>query len=210
MSPAVEVLAVQYPGRQDRSSEPCLDDLAVLADQIAEQLQYWTDRPVALFGHSMGATVAFEVARRLEKQEIGLVRLYASGRRAPSRQRAERLHLSTDAELLNELVRLSGTDPQVLADEAIVRMVLPPMRADYRAIETYRYLPGPPLSCPISALTGDDDPLLDLDEVQAWDQHTAASFGLRVFAGGHFFLNEHQPAITAQINADLEAASIRR
>ncbi|MEE1754632.1 thioesterase II family protein [Streptomyces sp. SP18CS02] len=210
VSPGVDVLAVQYPGRQDRLNEPCVDDIPTLADRITEELVGWADRPLTLFGHSMGATIAFEVARRLEARGIVPLGLFASGRRAPSSHRDERVHLRDDDGLVRELQRLSGTDAEVLADEAILRMVLPAMRSDYRAVETYRYTAGPPLNCPVTALTADDDPLVDVAEAEAWAQHTVAPFRIRVFTGGHFFVTAHAESVMREITGHIEAATTPR
>lgn len=203
LSPAVDVLAVQYPGRQDRRAEPCVDDLGELADLVTRELRGWLDRPILLFGHSMGATLAFEVARRLEQEGTVPLGLFASGRRAPSRHRDERVHLADDDGLLADLKRLSGTNSQVLGDDEMVRMILPAVRSDYRAAETYRYRPGPPLSCPIVALTGDDDPHVTMEEARAWSEHTAADFSLRVYPGGHFYLNTHAAAVIGVISGHI-------
>src|ERR1700712_4687720 len=81
LAPSIEALAVQYPGRQDRRAEPCVDDIHELADLVAPALLEWADRPLALFGHSMGATLAFEVAGRLEKAGVRPAGLFVSGRR---------------------------------------------------------------------------------------------------------------------------------
>lgn len=210
LSPRADVLAVQYPGRQDRMDETCVDDIPTLADRIADELTHWTDRPMTLFGHSMGATIAFEVARRLEARGVVPLGLFASGRRAPSTHRDERVHLRDDEGLISELRRLSGTDVEVLADEAMLRMVLPAMRSDYRAVETYRYLPGPPLNCPVTVLTADDDPLVDLGEARAWAQHTVAPFRLRSFMGGHFFISAHAESVIQEIAGHIDAATARR
>ncbi|WP_037824320.1 thioesterase II family protein [Streptomyces sp. NRRL B-1347] len=207
LSPAADVLAVQYPGRQDRLQEPCITDISTLADRLADELAGLADRPLTFFGHSMGATVAFEVARRLEARGVILHGLFASGRRAPSRQRDEHVHLRDDQGLVEELRRLSGTDAELLADEAVLAMVLPAMRGDYRAIETYRYRPGPPLNCPVLALTGDSDPLVDAAEARAWAQHTVAPFRLRVFPGGHFFLGDHTESVVREITDHLGATA---
>src|SRR4051794_9909349 len=101
LSPAVEAVAVQYPGRQDRRSEPLVDDLLVLADRLADALAD-EPGPLALFGHSMGAVLAFEVARRLEREGREIAALFVSGRRAPTAHRDEWLHRVGDAELLDE------------------------------------------------------------------------------------------------------------
>jgi surfactin synthase thioesterase subunit len=192
----IDVVAVQYPGRQDRRHEPCIDDLRALADAVVDVLRPTGDRrPIALFGHSMGATLAFEVACLLERAGTGPTHLFVSGRRAPSRPRDERVHLLDDDGLLADVRRLSGTDARILDDEEIVRTALPAIRADYRAAETYRYRPVPPLRCPITAFTGDDDPKATVDEVGSWREHTTAAFDMRVFAGGHFFLAQHQAVI---------------
>ncbi|MFG2910416.1 thioesterase II family protein [Kitasatospora sp. NPDC048286] len=195
MPPSVDVLCVQYPGRQDRRAEPFLDNIPDLADRVFAALLPWTDRPLAFFGHSMGATLAFEVARRLERQK-GLVAagLFVSGRRAPSTHRHETVHLRDDG-LIEEMRSLNGTDAQLLGDEEILRMILPATRADYKAAETYAYEPGEALRCPLVALTGDNDPKATVDEVAAWADHTEGPFDLRVFPGGHFYLAAHQAAI---------------
>lgn len=196
LSPAVEVLAVQYPGRQDRHSEPLVDDLFVLADELAGVLAAETGGPMAFFGHSMGASLAFEVARRLELRGTRLTGLFVSGRRAPSASRDERVHEKDDEGLLAEVKRLSGTDAQVLENDELVRMVLPALRNDYRAAELYHYRPGPDVSCPVLALIGDRDPKVTEAEARGWAAHTSGAFELKTYPGGHFYLNDHAAAVT--------------
>jgi pyochelin biosynthetic protein PchC len=205
LAPSVDVLAIQYPGRQDRRKEPFIDNLPELADACAEVLSGWTDRPLAFFGHSMGATLAFEVALRLERRGTVLTGLFASGRRAPSRVRDEREHLGTDAQLIREIKGLGSAESGLLDDQEIVSMVLPAIRNDYKAAETYRYTPGPRLSCPVYALTGDGDPKATVDEVKSWGEHTTADFELSVYPGGHFFVNDHVPAILELISTKLRS-----
>jgi pyochelin biosynthetic protein PchC len=199
LAPEVNVLAVQYPGRQDRRTERVIEDVDQLADAMLDEVAALADRPLALFGHSLGATVAFEIARRLQARGIEPLGLFASGRRAPSRHRLGWVHEVGDAELLNEMVKLGGTDAQLLRDPELVRMILPSFRGDYRAAETYRFRPGPVLTCPVYALTGDQDPQVTVDEAQSWRDHTSGRFELRVFPGGHFYLNQHATDVLALI-----------
>ncbi|GAB3823462.1 thioesterase II family protein [Dactylosporangium cerinum] len=204
LAPDVEVLAIQYPGRQDRRTEPSETDLHELARRIFGVLRGRADQPLALFGHSMGASLAFEVARLLEHEE-GVVPLwlFASGRRAPSRVRDERVHQEDDDGLIRELRRLSGTNGDLLGDEEVLRMILPAIRADYTAAETYRCRPGPPLSCPVTVFVGDADPKVTLDEARSWREHTTGAFDFHTYAGGHFYLTGHQAAVLRVMAAQL-------
>jgi surfactin synthase thioesterase subunit len=213
LTPRIEVLAVQYPGRQDRRREQCIDDIHRLADRIVSALNRGTYGPYAFFGHSLGAILGFEVVRRLEQQtDGGPIRLFASGRRAPSSQREERensVHLRTDAGIISELRSMGGTDQRFLDDEELRAMILPVTRADYRAIERYVHTPGPPLNCPITAFVGDQDPNTTIDEAAAWAQCTAGEFDLRLFPGGHFFLDEHRAGVAQTISAALSADAVK-
>ncbi|MFF0579305.1 thioesterase II family protein [Streptosporangium saharense] len=206
----VEVVGVQYPGRQDRRTEPPPSSVTALADDVAAVLNGWLDRPYALFGHSMGATLAYEVACRLEGAGDAPVRLFVSGRRAPSWRRdlEGRVHLSTDAELVAELRALGGTDTAFLDDEELLAMVLPVTRADYRAVETYRWQPVPPLRCPITALLGADDPRVRREQVAAWTVHTMAGFELHVFPGGHFYLADNGAAAARVVSRSTLSATV--
>ncbi|WP_393062911.1 thioesterase II family protein [Streptomyces sp. LN549] len=205
LAPDVDVVAIQYPGRQDRRREPFLDSIGALADGAYEALGPWTDRPLALFGHSMGAMVAFEVAGRLARDATAPVGLFTSGRRAPSRFRDENVHLLDDAGVMAELNRLDGTDAQLLDDAELREMILPALRSDYHAVETYRYVPREKLSCPVWALVGDDDPKTTVDEARAWGEHTSGPFELTVFAGGHFYLNAQSGAVIDLVRSRLAA-----
>jgi surfactin synthase thioesterase subunit len=205
LAPKVDVLAVQYPGRQDRRNEKCIDNIPDLADALVPELLPWTDKPLALFGHSMGATLAFEVSLRLEEKGVVPVALFASGRRAPSCQRDETVHLRDDDGLIAEMKALSGTDSQILGDEEILRMVLPAIRSDYKAAETYRYTPGTRLTAPIHAHVGTDDPKATVEEARAWGEHTRGDFDLQTYPGGHFYLNNQAPRVIASISEVLSS-----
>ncbi len=206
LAPAVDVVSVQYPGRQDRRKEPPADSLHVLADQIFDVLDAKSGTPLVLFGHSMGAVLAYEIARRLERETddvpLGII---ASGRRSPSRHRDENVHLSDDAGIIAEMRELSGTDPGILDDEELMQIVMPALRADYRAVETYRHQPGTPLRAPISVLTGASDPRVSAEEARAWEEVTTGAFSLRTFPGGHFYLNSRHQEVTAAIKESIAA-----
>src|ERR1022692_4340457 len=129
-SPSIDVIALQYPGRQDRRHELCIRDIGLLADRVTEQLLCLSNKPTVFFGHSMGATLAFEVAWRLEHKGFNApLRIIASGRRAPSINGGEKVHLKKDAGLLAEIRLLNGTDSAVLDDEEILRIALQLIRA---------------------------------------------------------------------------------
>lgn len=210
----VQVLAAQYPGRHDRRHEPAFESVEDLADAVTAALvtggRLHPDRPPALFGHSMGAVIAFEVARRLER-DAGLVAsgLFVSGRRAPSTRRTERVHLLDDRGLVDELRRLSGTQGSLLDDDEVVAMILPAVRGDYRAVETYRADPGARVNAPVTALVGTDDPLTTIQEAAAWREHTTAGFHLRVLPGGHFYLDSQLPAVLDVVSGAAGAVSAR-
>lgn len=204
LAPAVDVVAVQYPGRQDRRNEPNIDNLPDLADAIFPAVRPLADRPLAFFGHSMGAILAYEVALRLEKDGAApLTRLYASGRRAPSRYREETVHKRDDAGVIAELRGLSGTDADLLGDAETLEMILPAIKNDYKAVETYRDTPGRSVSCPVVAIIGDSDPKVTADEARTWAEHTTGSFELRTFPGGHFYLIDQAPQVIKLLSDDL-------
>ncbi|MGX7824485.1 thioesterase II family protein [Actinokineospora sp. 24-640] len=206
LAPDIEVLSVQYPGRQDRRDEPFVESVADFADVLADIVEPYTDSPLALFGHSMGASVAFELALRLRECGVPPTCLVASGRRAPVAHRDERVHERDDAGLLAEIRSLDGTQGPLLNDPEILAMVLPAIRADYRVAETYRHTPGTPLACPIAVLIGEDDPKVTRAEAERWAEHTTGPCAVEAFPGGHFYLADRQPAVAARVAAHVTRA----
>jgi pyochelin biosynthesis protein PchC len=204
----VEVLAVQYPGRQDRRRENCVESIPEMAERALAALTGWMDRPTAFFGHSMGAVVAFEVARLMQTRSGDTpAHLFVSGRRAPSRFREGKIHLYDDVALTEELRRAGGTDARFLNDPELRDSILPVVRSDYGAVERYRYAAGSPLSCPITALVGDSDSQTTIDEASAWSEQSTGEFRLRVFTGGHFYLDRQLTAVVRAISDTLTGPS---
>jgi pyochelin biosynthesis protein PchC len=208
LAPDIEVLAVQYPGREDRAGEPCVTTIADLADQIQAALGPSLPGTFAFFGHSMGAILAFEVARRIAREDgRGPAHLFVSGRPAPPRHRHHNLHRAGNPAFIAELASLGGTDPRILQDSEVLELILPAMRGDYTASETYRFEPGPPLSCDITAMTGDHDALNTTAEAAAWSAHTTGAFTLRVYPGGHFYLDDCRAQVLEMISSSLAGSA---
>ncbi|MFD9905006.1 thioesterase II family protein [Streptomyces sp. NPDC059063] len=201
LSGKIEVHAVQYPGRQDRHSEPAIGDIESLAASIFRELPLDDLDQAWFFGHSMGAAVAFEVARLVE-QELNrpLAGLIVSGRRAPSLFRGETVHLQDDTAFMASIEALGGTVSEVFSDPEMRRMFLPTLRTDYKAIETYRPTSTQRLTCPVFAFTGDADPLTTVEEADAWRDHTSGAFSLRVFEGNHFYLTPRAGEVISEIS----------
>ncbi|MGY3678341.1 thioesterase II family protein [Streptomyces sp. TE33382] len=205
----VRVLAVQYPGRQDRCAEPAFEDVALLADEISRLLvaPEPASSPV-LFGHSLGALVAFETAARLEhRYGVAPAGLIVSGMQAPYRRAALRLPGDSEEAALEALLKLGGTDPAITGHPELRALILPTLRSDFRAAAAYQPGSCPSLlSCPITAWTGRDDELTHGD-VHAWAEHTTAAFHTRDFAGGHFYLDGFPPLIVEAVRTAVTRAS---
>jgi surfactin synthase thioesterase subunit len=205
LAPDIEVLAVQYPGRQDRIAERSPDSLADLADQLSATLALLTCQRTAFFGHSMGSVLAFEVARRAASWPGGgPLALFASGYPAPSRIRGGSIHQRDDAGLIQELRALGGIDEHWLADPDVLATILPPLRADYRLIETHPRTAERLYNVPVAMFTGDTDPHTTLAEAEAWSEATTGPFILKVLVGGHFYLDDHLSTVTQAIRTVIE------
>jgi pyochelin biosynthetic protein PchC len=204
----VELLAVRYPGREDRIFEPPVARMEELAESLAEACASLPSGPLAFFGHSMGASVAYEVAVRLAATPGAAEpeALFVSGRAGPGKNRSRGLAEATDEELVQDLAAMSGTTAEALANKELRELLLPAVRADYRLMERYAAsIPSPALDIPVYAYYGDRDEKVDEDSVSAWSSVTRSAFGTRSFPGGHFYLEEQTAPLVADLFARLGA-----
>ncbi|RJL20550.1 thioesterase II family protein [Bailinhaonella thermotolerans] len=203
--PSVEVHAVQYPGRADRIAEPYVEDVARMARHVVQAVAPLLDRPLALFGHSMGALVAYETARLLEDRGAVPAHLFVSGARpAHDPDRVDEAVAGRDDDgFVAALLALGGSDAELLADPDMRELVLPYVRSDFRAVESYRHRPGPPLAAPVTALIGAEDPKVDAARAEGWRDLTRGGFALRALPGDHFYLVPSQELVMEEIRARL-------
>ncbi len=204
--PDVEVSIVQPPRRESRFGEPSFSGVGALADAAAGALAPHLSRPFVFFGHSLGALAAFEVTRRLRVRGAPLpLRLFVSSHRAPQRPNPHpNMHGLPDAALIDAVCRAYDGIPRIVLDTPeLLAIMLPALRADLTAFETYRYAEEAPLACPISAFGGAADRRVSRDDLEAWSRQTTGPFRLRVFDGGHFYLQTHRDRVVASIREDL-------
>jgi medium-chain acyl-[acyl-carrier-protein] hydrolase len=180
--------------------------MAALIGALADHIVGYLDRPFAFFGHSMGAAVAFELARELRRRSSALPKmLIASGARAPQFRRH---HVPPPApsreEFVEELRRLQGIPAEALLDPALLRAIMPALEADAALYRNYIYEEGAPLSVPVRAYGGADDPNVRREHLEAWAEQTDASFGVRIFPGGHFYLTTAGKPFQDAVQKDLE------
>jgi medium-chain acyl-[acyl-carrier-protein] hydrolase len=208
LAPAIEVCAIELPGRGVRSGEPAETDMTRLCDGLAAAIEPLLDGvPLAVFGHSMGARVAFELAHRLDGR---VAQLFASGSPAPGvRLRyttlADRRPTSqlTDDELKQRLRELGGTPPQILECDDLMARALPILRADFVLVERYQVEPQLRVSCPVTVFAGVADPGASPTAAAAWELRTTARCRVVELAAGHFFLDSHRADLLREIGRDL-------
>ncbi|MGO9296362.1 MAG: thioesterase II family protein [Streptosporangiaceae bacterium] len=205
----VEVVAIRLPGRESRLGEAPLRQVPDIVAALAADVEPWLDRPHAWFGHSLGAVTAFETCQALRRAGLPEpVRLLVSGRQAPHLPaRSRPVHQAPLPEFIGRLRELNGTPPEILADHAALASLLPMLRADFAAVETYAYRPTPSLDCPISVFGSLDDPFVTIPELHAWQAHTNARCAVRVLRGDHFFLHSSPEPVLALIAGDLGHSS---
>ena len=179
---------VRLPGRESRLAEAPFERMGPLVAALADHIDSYLDRPFAFFGHSMGAVVAFELARELRRRSRPLpTMLIASGARAPQFRRHHVPPPAPSREaFVEELRRLEGIPAEVLDDAALMRAILPALEADAALYRNYVYAEAPPLPIPVRAYGGADDPNVRREHLDGWAEQTTASFAVRVFPGGIF------------------------
>jgi medium-chain acyl-[acyl-carrier-protein] hydrolase len=200
LPPNVGLYAIQPPGRERRYREKPISDLLELAEAISDEVSAYSDAPYAFFGHSMGALVALEACRALRRRELPLPSLlFVSGRMPPSkRYNLGPLHTLPDGRFVDEIRRRYGGLPEAVSDDPeLLALFLPTLRADVVAHETYRYRPEKKLRVPIVGLAGVDDRTVRPSELDGWADETTSFEGVKVFRGGHFFIQSEQESVVS-------------
>jgi len=205
LPPGIECCAIQLPGREQRIAEQPFSRLQSLVEALARALEPLLASPFAFFGNSMGALIAFELARYLRGVgRPGPTHLFVAARAAP--QLADPrppIHDLPAEAFACEITRLNGTPAEVLAQEELMSLMMPLLRADFAVCETYRYTGQPPLECPISAFAGLRDNGASPAVVAEWASQTTSRFRLRLIEGDHFFVQKAAAAVTAGIAEEL-------
>ncbi|MDT7543403.1 MAG: hypothetical protein QOE33_3307 [Acidobacteriota bacterium] len=209
----VEVVPIQLPGRGRRLSEPLFTSVEELTPVLAQALLPYCDLPFVFFGHSMGATISFELACHLRREHNLQPRhLLISGRRAPQVPNpSPYTHNLPDPEFIRTLRELNGTPKEVTEHPELMELMLPLLRADFALSETYTYRPVEPLECPLSVYGGTQDVDVTREQLEAWREVTTGHFSLRFFPGDHFFLTSAEPLLLRAVAQELEqvVASIK-
>ncbi|MFF4387875.1 thioesterase II family protein [Streptomyces sp. NPDC001552] len=212
LTPYARAVPVQLPGREDRFGEPLVRSAAVLAAQLADAVAAHpvTRDGCALFGHSMGALLAFELAHELIARGRPPVHVFVSAYRAPQLPRRTRdVHLLDDAGLCGFLAELEGTQPELLEHPGLLEVLLPVIRADFELCETYRYQLRSRLDVPVTVLGGRHDAGVPPEDLHAWADVSGERFAVELFDGGHFYLRERQAAVLSVVAAALRADGAR-
>lgn len=208
-----EALIVHYPGRGSRHNEQPIKRIHSLVEQLSQAIQPYLDEPFAFFGHSLGGLIAFELARQLRRQNLPQPQvLFISGCGAPHLPDPHpSIHKLPDPEFINALLELNGIPPEVAHHSELMEILLPSLRADFEAFESYRYSPGEHnLACPIITFGGLDDPRVSRERLEGWASHTTAKFRSQYFFGGHFFINANKADVIASITTELTSSHAER
>lgn len=200
----VDVWGVQLPGRDTRIDEPAYRRMAPLVAALAQAIGPHLDKPFAFFGHSMGALLAFELARELRRASLPQpARLFLAAFRAPQMPSPNVKIYHWPDEVLKVVLQRDGTPEEVLRNDELMRVLLPTLRADLEVCDTYEYTEQAALACPFSVFGGTDDVRVRESDLSGWQLHSSSAFSVSMFPGTHFFLNSARQRLLARIRADL-------
>jgi medium-chain acyl-[acyl-carrier-protein] hydrolase len=202
---SLEIGAIQLPGRGHRLGEPHIRGILPLSRIVAQELLPYLDKPFVFFGHSLGALLCFETARRLRRETRRQpAHLFVSATEAPHR-RSEEEPLSSlpKGALVKKLHAFNGTPAEVLQNDELLDLMLPSIRADFELCETYEYHPEPPLECPMSVYGGLEDYEVEAERLAAWSEMTVGTCEIRMFPGGHFYINSSRAIFLQTLAGDL-------
>lgn len=207
LPPDFEVCLIQLPGRENRLAEPPFSRVRPLVENLVRVLEPVLHKPFALFGHSMGALVAFELARALRACGAPQpVHLLVAARQPPQLPELEPpIHGLSDGDFLAEVRRLNGTSDAVLGHPELMSLLTPLLRADIAVCETYQYVDAPPLACPLSVFAAEGDPSAPPERMGTWSRQTTSRCRLHTFKGDHFFVQREVAAVVAKVSSDLAA-----
>ena len=196
----VEVCAVQPPGREARIGEPAYKRMGPLVAALAAAIEAHLDRPFAFYGHSMGALIAFELARHLRRTgRPQPVRLLLAAYRAPQLPNPNIKIYHLPDEVLKAVLHTDGTPARILANDELMRAALPTLRADFELCDTYEYAPEEPLACPLTVFGGAEDVRVSAADLQGWREHSAIACSIIRLPGGHFFVHSAQDQLLAEV-----------
>jgi medium-chain acyl-[acyl-carrier-protein] hydrolase len=212
LGPKYEVCAVQTPGRWNRYQEPPISHFPTLVEMVTSALKDDFAQPFALFGHSVGALLAFEVARDLRRKGLPEPQyLFLAGRRAPNIHQSEPpIRSLSDEALIAFIADRFGAIPEpVLNDPEMLKMIMPLLRADLELAQNHTYVAEPPLKCPIAVFGGTSDRTTLPSWLEAWREQTSAHFNVEIFPGGHFFLDTARDHVLTSVDRLCRAATER-
>lgn len=203
----IDPVAVQLPGRENRLAEAPFTQAQRATEAIVDALRGELDRPYALFGHSMGALLAFEAARQLGREGTpSPTRLFVAGHRAPHcPEPVDRIHDLPDDQFIRRVRHLQGTPDEIFDEPSLRELFLPLLRADFELCDGYSFRPGPPLDCPVTAVGGSSDPHVPREALKEWRTLTRGPFETATVSGGHFFVNESRAELLRVVVAGLRS-----
>jgi len=202
ISSNIELIACQFPGREDRFTEPLINRFEEVISKLSEEFDLYKDKPFFVFGHSLGALVGFEFINAIKiNYSIHPSYFIVSAARAPHLT-YKRLSLSQldDVALIERLKKYNGINQDILCNSDLSNLFLPIIRSDFQLLESYNYHPSEPLQCDILALFGVDDQTVNPEDIHAWSIYTKGKFDHLSFPGEHFFLKDHEKTILQILN----------
>lgn len=193
------VCPIQLPGREDRIMEKPYETMNVMLDDLEQAIINVLKGPYALWGHSMGGKIGYELEKRMEKRGYTAKCFLVSGSRVPYIQETNPISHLSNSDFKEKLARFEGTPKEILDNQELLDFFLPMLRADFSIDETYYSSLVIQLQCPIIAFCGEDDREVSVEEMKAWEEYTENSFDYCVFPGGHFFIREREEDVIQTI-----------